>query len=377
MSGLPYASGSHVVLVGPLPPPVHGTSVAFAALADSLTDAKVVDISRTPRTGMLDALLRAFSVLRSAATVGRSSRPTVCYLTIAQSRAGVLRDVLIVRAARAREMTVIAHLHGGNYLALWSDAPPWLRRVIRSMFRQIDTLVLLSDMFVEQFGFLDTGATGVRVISVPNGVEPPASLFGATPRTLDPERELHVIFLSNLIHSKGVAVAVQAVGLLRRRGIDARLRLVGEDRLDEAGRGGDVDELLDRLEAHAFVDHEGPARGSAKWDALTAADVLILPSRYANEGQPISVIEAMAVGLPVVVSNHRALPELALADEPSGIVVDSDDPRDYADALERLAKDSRLYEGMSAAALRKQRTSYGMRHHLSMLHDLLVERHGS
>ena len=67
--------------------------------------------------------------------------------------------------------------------------------------------------------------------------------------------------------------------------------------------------LMDR-EAFPFVRFHGFASGDRKAGAFRAGGVLILPSTYVNETQPLAVIEALGFGMPVVISNSGELPEM-------------------------------------------------------------------
>src|SRR6185312_5153733 len=79
---------------------------------------------------------------------------------------------------------------------------------------------------------------------------------------------------------------------------------------------------------------------------LAAADIFALPSRF--EGLPMSVIEAMLTGLPVVATNVRGPAEQVLADV-TGLLVPPGDAPALASALQRLAADPALRARMGAA----------------------------
>ena len=79
---------------------------------------------------------------------------------------------------------------------------------------------------------------------------------------------------------------------------------------------------------------------------LAAADIFVLPSHF--EGLPMSVIEAMLTGLPVVASDIRG-PREQVVPEVTGLLVPVADPRALASALRRLAEDATLRARMGAA----------------------------
>lgn len=81
-------------------------------------------------------------------------------------------------------------------------------------------------------------------------------------------------------------------------------------------------------------------------DFLAAADLFVLSSR--SEGLPLSILEAMAVGLPVVASGVGGVPEVVVEGE-TGLLVPPGDPQSLADAIERLLDDSALRRRLGAA----------------------------
>jgi len=80
---------------------------------------------------------------------------------------------------------------------------------------------------------------------------------------------------------------------------------------------------------------------------LCNAKAIILPSAY--EALPYAVLESMACGTPVVVS--EAVPEEVVTNGYNGIRVRGFNPRDYAEALERLLRDGGLWERLSRKSL--------------------------
>jgi len=81
-------------------------------------------------------------------------------------------------------------------------------------------------------------------------------------------------------------------------------------------------------------------------ELIEASDVFVLPSVPVSDGDidgiPVSLMEAMAMGCPVVSTYVSGIPEL-ITDEKSGLLVQPNDPKALAMAIERLAKDQELY----------------------------------
>jgi len=129
-----------------------------------------------------------------------------------------------------------------------------------------------------------------------------------------------------------------ALSQLRARGVDALLLLVG-DGVDRAS----LEEEAFRLGLARHCLFLGYQEDVAPWYA--ACDAVALTS--ANEGTPVTIIEALAAGRPVVVTSVGGVPDV-VADGVDGFLVESGDTGALADRLERLAADPALRERLGA-----------------------------
>lgn len=94
-------------------------------------------------------------------------------------------------------------------------------------------------------------------------------------------------------------------------------------------------------------------------DILNAADIFVLPSKW--EGNPLSVMEAMATGLPVVATAVGGVPEL-VEEGVSGFLTPNEDADAFTNALQRLVDNAELRRRMGEAALRRAREKFDIRH---------------
>lgn len=140
---------------------------------------------------------------------------------------------------------------------------------------------------------------------------------------------LRVVCVGRLVPDKGQSLLVDAVALLRERGVDARLELVG-DGPDRAH----LERHVAELGLGEWVRLAGAVGQDTMRDHYAAADVFCLPS-FA-EGVPVVLMEAMAMGLPVVTTRIAGIGEL-VEDGVSGVLVRPGRADLIADALAGLA----------------------------------------
>ena len=151
------------------------------------------------------------------------------------------------------------------------------------------------------------------------------------------DRPLEILSVSRLVEEKGVEDLVIAAGLLRRRGIEVRVRLIGAGPLTAR-----LPAIAERMGVADAIDLAGTLSYAELPAAYRAADVFVLasgPRTTWREQFGFAIVEAMASGLPVVAGHSGSLAEV-VGDEESLAV--PHDPPLLADRLAALAADPEL-----------------------------------
>lgn len=370
-----------IILIGPLPPPANGQSVSFQLLLEGVKerglDHVVIDINSKP-TGFWRRAYEYFLILRHFFVSAAFGRKTV-YITIAQSLRGFVRDFLIIWYSRLFGHRVICHLHGGNYGNFYAAQAKCVKWLIRMTLGQANDIIILGEGLRSMFSFDEQLGPKLRV--VPNGI-PMASIPRGVVKTLptSPTQPIRLLYLSNLIESKGYFDVLDAVRILTKvyhlnvtcefcglfvtnPADDVRVKSVTQAReLFE----GFVQEH--KLEAH--VVYRGPVEGADKVEALRRAHFFVLPTNYSNEGQPVSIIEAMAFGCVVISTNYRAIPDLVVNGE-TGFLIPYGHPEAIAEVVRLLVKDPAKYQAMSRAARDRFDTYFTREAHLDRMLEIL------
>jgi polysaccharide biosynthesis protein PslF len=160
-----------------------------------------------------------------------------------------------------------------------------------------------------------------------------------------------------LNHSKGIDTAVDALGVLRRQGMDARLLLVGagagaNDPTNRATEAA-LDAQCAAAEVADAVARTGPLPADAVARVLAASDVCLLPYRDGASPRRGSVLAALAQGIPVVTTTpaphvYDGLPEPC--DGEVALFVPPDDSSALAGAVQRIINDDALAARLRASA---------------------------
>jgi glycosyltransferase involved in cell wall biosynthesis len=142
---------------------------------------------------------------------------------------------------------------------------------------------------------------------IPNGVEIPKESFPRLFLETFPSLSDHrlVLFLGRIHPKKGIDLLCRAWARVERSVPDAHLVIAGPD---EGATLPGLIELVRKLDIVNRVTFTGMLRGPLKWSALAASSLFVLPSH--SEGFSMSVLEALGVGLPVLISRNCHFPEI-------------------------------------------------------------------
>lgn len=339
-----------LIVIGPTPPPAFGTATLTPVLLGSLAERGLLAAhldTRDPRPldrlARLDAKNVTLGLRHSARLVRllRAHPDADVFLPISQGRWGFLRDALWVHLAALARRRVFVHVNGGRMGEFFASSSTPMRRIIAATLSRADGVWVLTPTLRSTLeGIVEPARAELLPNAVPDPGEP--AFEGAS------EDGLRVLFLSNLREGKGHRELIDALALLGERARGWTVRLVGE--VPAPVRS----DLLERARPRcaATIEIPGALLDEAKWRELDRADVFVLPTSYPNEGQPLSVLEAMASGLPVVTTRYRGLPD-TIADGTEGILLDRADPELIAGALLELSEDAERRRRLGMAARRR------------------------
>jgi colanic acid/amylovoran biosynthesis glycosyltransferase len=180
---------------------------------------------------------------------------------------------------------------------------------------------------------------------------------------------LHIVAVGRLVPKKGFSGLIEALSLLQRRGVAWRADLIGE---------GPLLGLLKRQAADAGLHNltfTGPLQQGAVRELLGRADACVLPCVVAPDGDvdgiPVSLMEAMASGCPVISTRVSGLPELIEPDV-SGLLAPPGDAAALADALERLTAEPDLAPRLSRGGRAKVERDFNLAHVGEQLRDFFA-----
>ena len=259
-------------------------------------------------------------------TIARNCRKTDVLIVEVYSGLGFLLADVASFLGKLFGIPSILVLHGGNLPDFAEKYPRWVKRVLRCAC----TLVAPSSFMAERMSHY-----GFEVLVIPNVID--LESYGhRLRRAISPKliwmRSFHPIYNPQM--------ALDTFGLVRREFPDATLVMAGVDKglEDSIKTSARQMGLGDAIRFPGFLDED------AKIREFSEADIFLNTNRIDN--MPVSVVEACAMGLPVVATDVGGLSHLITHRE-TGLLVRDDDPNEMADAIISLLRDPDLTERLS------------------------------
>lgn len=234
---------------------------------------------------------------------------------------------------------------------------------LHKLFARAAALVTVSDFAVGQLRKRFPESAG-KIHRVYNGIEierfPPAAIGGGSPVVLS---------IGRLIEKKGFDDLIAACSILQAKGENFRCEIIGEGPLEANLRAQIAGARLEN-----FVHLLGPKTQSEIAERLGAAALFVLPCRVSPEGDmdnlPTVIMEAMAVGLPVVSTSLAGIPEMVHSGE-SGLLVSPNDSPALAQAMSALLSDRELARRYGARGRELARTKFSVLTNVAALAAIL------
>ncbi len=303
------------------------------------------------------SLLRSLNVRRYGAQSSKLLLPSI----VANAKQTFTADVFLVHfgyagalANKLRELGVLK----GKQATVFHGADISRRHILEehkldyvNLFRQSELMLPISNLWKNKL--IEMGCPPEKIHVTRMGIEP--EKFNFQPRQAF-QTPLRIVSVARLTEKKGLDVAVKASAILKQRGGQFQYTIIGNGDQDEMMRDFIAREgMEDCVSMPGFKPQEEIRR------ALSEADIFLLPSKTAADGDmegiPVALMEAMAVGLPVVSTFHSGIPEL-IENNVSGWLVEEDDPEALAETLLKLSQGEVDVVPVVAAARHKVETEF-------------------
>jgi len=302
-----------VTVIGTLPPPHTGMTIATKAIVDHMAEQcelRTVNISHPKYyRGWRWRFIKALQSLRALGLLLLFPRHATSYLyTVANSGLGLWYNVAIALIARCRRYRLFLHHHVWSYVSNHD----WRMALLNRLMGASGVHIMLCSKMVCRFR--DQYKNDQSFLVLPNDFVLLSQERRAPSRCRGGFRLGHI---SNLSIEKGLDLVLSTFATLRDSNQEVSLILAGPLVSKRASR------LLRDAQGKypGTIDYRGATYGIRKREFFCDIDVFLFPTRYVNEAYPLVLTEALFYGVPVVCYDRGCIPQLV--GESGGIVLDS------------------------------------------------------
>lgn len=372
-----------------LPPPVHGSSVVGLSIKESkiinrkfkgfyinllashhIEESGIINFNK-----LLGFIITWIKVLYSII----KNRPNLCYLALTTTGAAFYKDMLLVALLKLFNVKRIYHLHNKGISK--RKYTPFSNKCYQFVFKNSEVILLSKRLYSDIQHYVPES----NIHICPNGICDinSSSTFTASPFTQisnfdsiglsaknidDKNKLVQILFLSNLIESKGVYILLDACALLKKKEIPFQCIFIGGESDVTAPQ---FYQRVKQLGLSEEVIYKGEKHGIDKNKAFSDADIFAFPTYYYFETFGLVILEAMQQSKPVVSTFEGGIPDL-IEDGITGFLVPQKDDVELANRLELLIKNPNLRHEMGAAGRKKYENEFILDKFENRLSEILL-----
>lgn len=320
----------------PLPPPFYGSNIVNKDVVNSRIlnetfDIDVLPISynqKTENVGRFE-IFKVFLIFKYFFQICKknSEKFDLVYYVPAVVGWAFIRDLFLILPLKLTKQKLLIHIHGKGIKTV-ADKNVLYKRLYKYFFKNT-SVICLSEKLVYDVKSVHTGP--IYVIN--NGIKKESYSF-----EIRPNKTPIILYLSNLVETKGVLVLLEAANILKKQQVDFKLNLVGAPIGDITAK---INNLISKYNLENYILSVGPKYDDDKKRALHEASVFVLPTFYNKECFPLVILEAMSCNLPVISTDEGAILDI-VEDGKTGLIVNKEDPVDLAHKISLLLSDEEL-----------------------------------
>ncbi|MDC3319267.1 glycosyltransferase family 4 protein [Flavobacteriaceae bacterium] len=322
-----------ILFVLHLPPPIHGSSMIGKYIKDSkiintsfetnfinLSTSKTVDeIGKKPFV----KVRRYFKILLQVIISLIKHNPKIVYLGINAKGIGFYKDFPIAILTKLFNKKLVLHYH--NKGVQFKQHKLLDNILYRILFKNTKVILLSKRLYKDVSKYVKKE----DVFICPNGIPTSDDLKDSSLKVNDIPQ---LLFLSNLIESKGVFILLGALKILNDNNVKFHCNFVG-------GAGDISSEQLNQkindLKLQNCVLYLGKKYDNDKHEIFKASNIFLLPTHYHNECFPLVLLETMMFSLPIISTSEGGIPDI-VKDGETGFIVNKQNSNQLAEKIKWL-----------------------------------------
>ena len=315
-----------ILLIGPFPKPISGVSLANKIVKEVLdkSDNFITDSINTSYPVFEDSV-GSFSLKKVLFFLGLNTKALkiyksdIIYITPGQTFYGIIKYTFFILISSILHKELIIHVHGNFLGKQYHQLKGIKKKIFYFLVSKFSKGIVLSPSLKGNLlPFLDKS----KIFVVHNFAED--YLYKNLKRT--DNSKIKITYLSNLMEEKGILYLLDALEELEKRNINYSAKIAGN--IDKNLKAI-INKKISELKNTTYL---GVVYKEEKKDLLEWSNIFVLPTFYVMEGQPISILEALATQNVIIATNHAGIPDI-IKSEINGFIVS---PRNSESILNKL-----------------------------------------
>ena len=371
-----------ILLIGTLPPPLSGQTLSFEMLLDKLKLYYAVKhINISPQIDLNSFFYNFFRVFNfiyyfyNLVFLCIKNKFYCSYITISQSKKGFFRDFFFILILSFFKIKIIVHLKGGNYDNFYYKQNFFIKKLIVYSLLKTKKIVVLGKSIEHIFHFEEKLKDKIEIIYNCLTFDLPGKIIK---EDLISKKKLNILFLSNLIESKGYNDILEALSMLKKENIEFDASFCGSFYLssDDTQKYNVTDlknkffKKIQDYNLNRNVKYISDLNFKDKIHELLISDIFILPTNYIYEGQPVSIIEALAFKNIVISTKYRSIPDM-IDENIEGFFVDYGNPQQIFNKIKWIQDNKELGKKMQDSAHKRYLEQFTVEVHIKKFRNLI------
>jgi glycosyltransferase involved in cell wall biosynthesis len=255
------------------------------------------------------------------------------YFVTPSSSFSHIRDWIMVKIIHKRINNIYAFIQNGNYENVFQRK--WHKRITQSFVSKVSKFIFTTNGLKQRvIKYIPEEKSGV----ISNSIDLAVTFTEAeiSKKITNYNSPIKILYLSNMNPTKGYMDVAGAINILTKKMPELAIRtdFVGEwlleEQLTEFRQFLKENQLEDIITIHGKINDRNKIK-----DFILNSSIFVLPTYFAQEAQPVSIIEALNGGTPVIATSHASIPEY-ITDGVNGFLVDKQSPEQIAEAIKKL-----------------------------------------
>ncbi len=320
-----------ILIVGKLPPPYIGPAVATNIILNSTLkeEFELVHLNTKVNESIddfgkvgLSKYFKNLAIYFRLIKLLMNSKIDLVLIPISQTTLGFLKDSIFILITSVFSTKILLQLRGSNFKNWMKTTNSITEMYVRFCFNRTKGMIVLGENLRHLF---ETYYLAEQIYVISNGCDT------SIPESTKKSTKIQLLYFANFLPSKGIKEILEALGMLKEKGIDSfKMTAVGAWDNQEYRK-----ECMDILEKNNVeVSFHKPKSGDAKWQTFADADVFIFTPN-GPEGHPWVIVEALSAGLPIISTDQGAIVESVIHNK-NGIILKDSSPNQISRELERM-----------------------------------------